>query len=1379
MAESDFGLSGLFANAPQFDLPSLFPQPLAQPRHTPIIINAPRAQQALSTKYSTYMRELGAQYGDILIQSMMDFDAQRVKNGQAPLGEQETRDALEAAYSQRAVTPEPKRAISTPFDWLRNAVGDVQQMVTSIPKIPSALIHEARAVHTIPDAIAAASNPIAGIFGAPGIRMLPGAFIAESLAKGEPGELARHPVFTALDILPVAGAAAKSTKLYRAVDAVADAANKGRGPASLVRRDFAQLERMQNRPLSTVLFNKAGTSGLPIDRFGLPIRNNAGLFVDALKEGRVGSAIHSRMGRMARDEVFIINSPAEDVNSMLAGARQPGESPYWGVKHIELETLAKRAHDLDTELKALSPDFLNAAGNIKPELRWRWANAWREGNLEGLLPEELSAIAIYEQHMQNITEWSVKNYRNLRIDGEIYDIDTGAKLLEYTRAAQDRKDLFAIRTLLQDGGDPAQAVKYLSDQLGKPLRTKGYKQPKVDTAKSIQRGEVGKRDLNLIWRATQQALRNAGKDTTVLDNMVTRAGGGVTAQGFIQAIDDLRTGRLVLPDAPAMTISEVVAYATQHMGESIGYRDLLTAIKLGERGTALTHALDIIKSDNPAFVAGVKNVRETHRTLNSVKMSAATEKGVARAEATLAGFMARNQAARFLPKKQQLTREAMARRLREAQNEIPVASRWDNDRLLRAQEDGTLAVHPSFTDAMYNESRMEAAIALEHLKEQGFNPRFIHTVPSSRVESSFRIPDTIVPHDPATTKRRVDDLSPGINDLSVSINDITMQFMQEIVTEARLHLTEDMFGYTMEEVLAITHESASRRYGLSGAKSRGEHQTDAITERFTRLDPDIMGISWGSPYINTLKTKHVFVPKEVANVIKEMSKPAHGLSTVFDPITKTFRIATVGLSLRTQIYNVVGGAVALAITDPVALFKYFGEARAMMKNPRLVPDELRVMVGQTKRGLLELDDITKGRVSSEGVRKYMVGEKLRTMWDQIQARKVEGRPITGRFGDKVRGLVEKSYNLNSMVDDMYRSIAYLGEYNRRVAQGFTHEAAAAKAVGAARKVLQDYMAMTPFERNIIKSIIPFYGYIGHAIRFVLRYPFDHPLRAEFMAKFAMAELEDNNMGLPGRFMSMLFFGEQDNKGNKHAFNLGPFNPFGDVANSMTLAGFLGNTNPVIQTAFEIVGLKQGEAELYPSLRYDPETGRMEAAHPSALESLIGNIIPQTSGLMALMGMNAEYNEMRQRDPDAAGRYLLSTLTVPTLERQYNIPQEHFAAEMARQRSAQSVLNNALKTGDWSEAMLYPSLQAYLTALQELTPEQLAPFQPTTRESMFQRAQTAFTTGQQTTAYSGTLKELIERQIALGNGTGQQLTPTGQQVFMPALPPGGALGLNGI
>lgn len=1351
MATSDFGLSSFLDTVPQVDLGGLFPSnPLTpQARQQPLIPNAPTAQTALSKKYSTYMQTLRGQYDPVLIQSMMDYDSQRVRNGQAPLGEAETRSALEAARTQTQTTPEPKRGIG-PLDVLKNAVQDVGNIVSSIPRIPSALIHEGEQLGQIGGALQQGPNPVAGLLRAPGIRLLPGAYTAGNIAAGEPGEIFRHPVQTLLDVLPGAEAVAKLSPVARAVEGLVEPARMTGDTLTLSTREFRKLDRMQERPISTTIMNRVGPEG------GI-VRSNAGEFMDVVRSSKIGKFLTGRFGIDARDAAALLNGETGKLDAVLQGKIQP---------RTDLEAIGKVAHDFRSTLEQMDPSVL-APGRISAIYDAAINDRW-----DGLSDPELAAAQAYRTKvLEPLTDWALRNGKNVEFGGEIYDKPTGTMLLERQRNLQMMQTTNRIRNAMVSG-DHLDAINALVDRLNMPGKLPGQRgRLSVEQRlASVKAGEVSARELLLAWRGTRQSIRNAGYDTTILDNLAKGQGKNIATTEFVQAIKDLHAGRIELPLQPTMSLDQILEQARAEMGDgSVGYRDLVRGVQLGE-WKGVTRALDNLRGTDPAFLRGIRNARDTAKLMDNAAYKVATEDGIAKAEQAMQSLKTRNLSARFLPKQREITRGLVAQRLIDNQLYLPVEDQVSVERIIAARDAGELSDIPGFSPTMYASAQREAAQTIMRMKEAGFDPVFIHTVTPNRIESSLRFGENIVHRTEASTRARVMEGAPGIKDMSIAANDMAMQFLDEPLREMQLHMLADQFGYSQAEVNVMEHETARWRAGKSEVLDYEGHKQKVINERWMQLNPDELGMQWGSPYLNKLKTDKVFVPREIGQQLKEMTQSKPMLGGLLDPTTKLFRISTTALSLRTQIYNLVGGPISATLLHPNAL-GYARDAIEMLRDPSRIPEEMQAVIGSNVRTMHQLDDIAKGKVV-EGVRKYMVGEKMRKWWDTVQENKTVGNDLTHRFGGKFTGLVEKSYQLNGMVDDFTRLITYMAEYDKGISKGWTHEYAAYRGVGLARKVLQDFLGQTPFERNIMKSILPFYGFISHAMRFVMRYPLDHPLRAEFMAKLAEAELEDSNQGLPSRFMAMLFFGKPSATGDQHALNLGPFNPFGDIANSMTLAGFLGNTNPILQTAFEMVGLQRGTSELYPSLRYDPQTGRMEAIHPGLVESLVGNIIPSSTGILAMMGMNKEYNDILRRDPEAAGRYMLSSLTLPTIERQYNVPQEQFAAELARQKSADSALANALKSGDWSEAMRYPSLVKYLDAVSHIAPDTLQSFVPQSKQQVMTIAQQAYAGQPPALPKVQPLSALVaaqQGQIGLASGAPP----------VSGLAVGGALGLNGV
>jgi hypothetical protein len=147
----------------------------------------------------------------------MREDVRRIVRGGQPIGYAETAVALAAGArvggrargpfflpSSAAVSPAPQRGF-----WERVGA-DLRMFAATIPRLPFALAEEVRQIPRVPGIIGHAlregpREAVREIAAAPGIRMIPGAFVTESLATpGGAGMLAQHPVFTALDVLPVA-----------------------------------------------------------------------------------------------------------------------------------------------------------------------------------------------------------------------------------------------------------------------------------------------------------------------------------------------------------------------------------------------------------------------------------------------------------------------------------------------------------------------------------------------------------------------------------------------------------------------------------------------------------------------------------------------------------------------------------------------------------------------------------------------------------------------------------------------------------------------------------------------------------------------------------------------------------------------------------------------------------------------------------------------------------------------------------------------------------------------------------------------------------------------------------------------------------------------
>jgi hypothetical protein len=1372
-------------------------------QRAPILTNAPRAQKSLQNKYTGYMAELANQYDERIVNAMVSYDSQRVSQGQNPLSEEATRRALQTAQTGEAATQE---ASPSPFNLFGNAIRNIGDIVRSIPRIPSALVGEARDLSKIGESIEAGKNPISGLASAPGVRMLPGAYLVENLAEGDIAELVSNPIFTALDVLPMGSQLAKSTKVATAAREGAQAVARGGESATRVVGKTAgaearRLAQMERRPLAAALNNT-------LDADGNIVRTASGNVVDAITQSRMVRPLEKWFSQTQRDVMYEVNAAQQRVHNIVTGVQQAGDL---GTPSGQLDSISRDAAKLREDIIALDPTI---EARI-PEITQKMV----EGKWNELTGIDAQAAQLYKSVMDRTTEWSVANNYHVMFDGEVYDINSGLPLIKQQRRMERTQRLNDLRNQTINGSaNPADALKLLRETYARERMTptaigddtiakatRAQQQTRAAQGNVVSGGELlGTR------RMTLRALESSGYDTSAFYDVGKNSKGRPTKKmkaddDLIRVVDDVIEGRVTLEKKQLLNRDEILQVISANEGTYKG--NALAILKAGlEKGEykVVTKALETLKKQkgsaalsDPVFLDSIRQLRDTQRELAKTRR-AYSDEAVAKASKNLAEKQSVTPSARFLPEIDKRTRATVTEQLVDGlganQRLIPGDDVLSAAQVIELADRGMWSEIPGWTKEMHRKIQREQVATWQDMKARGFDPMFIHTVPSNRIGRVLHPGESIVPNKPSSTKARQWDLAPGFKDFTIAATDQMIEYLRRRETEVAIKHVTDMVGESEASLRSRYAPLAEMRAERATVKSFEQHMQDIIGEKHVKFDPESMGYNWGSPYLNQLSTEGMMVPKNVAENLKDLSKPKQIAGGLFDPATKTFRIAVVGLSLRTQIYNIVGGAVSNELRNPGSMLRQMDKVQDYIRAAdipgvrkgtgdfSMFPQELQEIIGSQKATIMELDDLSQGKVrrkALEVVSQYTKGKKMREMFDAEQAAKTPGQPSKmSKMGDGFQRAAQTMYDFNGLFDDAYRVVSYWDEFEKASKKGATTEVAAAKAVGETRKVLQDWMGMTPMERGVMKSLIPFYGFMSHAVRFVMQYPLDHPLRAEIMSKLAQAEMEDMD-GLPKRFLSSLFFGEQDASGKQNAFNLAPMNPFGDVANLMTIQGFLGSTNPMITTAFQMAGLDQGEAELYPSLRYDAETGRLSAKSRNPLMAMLDNTVPQSGIVTAMLGMNDQFNETLQRDPAAANRFFLSSMTVPILWREYSIPQEQFKAEVARYESQETVKNEALRSGDWSEALRYPNLAQYLAALDAIPPEELSAFQRQTRDEVRTLANDSLAGRGAVLPTSGSLDDYIAETMRaqvdqVGSGSGFTPRAMLSSGVRGAQPPAGSL-----
>lgn len=544
----------------------------------------------------------------------------------------------------------------------------------------------------------------------------------------------------------------------------------------------------------------------------------------------------------------------------------------------------------------------------------------------------------------------------------------------------------------------------------------------------------------------------------------------------------------------------------------------------------------------------------------------------------------------------------------------------------------------------YDQIFGEVSRTWQDLKRKGLDPIGEWRVDASQVAGMLR---------PAIDLSKVPGTTYALNtalDYRAQISDVYIQLSHAVFEDLRQAHSQVALEWLKQQPFVRTEAQLTEEL-TKGLRSPDPRVTfDAVKEaakRRTGWVPIKLG------------DEELYTPDYVAKTLNALGPhiggPGTGLNRLWGKGMHIFRGSVLLFSPRYYIHQIMGSAVMLLGETGPSVVKYAADAWQMAKDGTLPAD--------VARGITEVAPEMK-------TFNTLAGRQMGNAYvDSVKARLgVEGHPIAK--------LEEVAQHFHNTVGDFTRALAYLyGKEKGGVEEG----------INLANHVLANWDRMTPVERTVIRNVFPFYGWISHIMRYVLSYPIDHPLRASIVSKFAINEEKDWKTGLPQSFQQLLFLGAPDANGNVESVNVRSLNPFRDVANYLTLGGFLTSLNPLATSILEAVGVRlpQGTPDLYPQLVVDPLTGQLTAKRQNVLPLLLSNFIPQSDVLLSYFGWSNQLRDLKLSNPQALQAHLANAIGFPWLPREYSIPQEESKYLIARQRAASSDLSHALKTGDWS------------------------------------------------------------------------------------------------
>jgi len=1072
------------------------------------------------------------------------------------------------------------------------------------------------------------------------INLVPGTYVGRTLGEEGIKGVVSHPLMSALDVLPIVGKAASATRVGRA--AALEAIETG----------------SRARPLAALATRRLSPAGELIPR--------------ALTRATRDVALRTRPGQAL---TFALGNRQAFRQLDMARATVTAQTLGWMDEGTDIERATRSAARLNKDF----PEF------DTPHIA-RLTRRMQLDDLKGMSTRELAYVT-------RASDLATRFGNHAVSVGDLGTVFSRATMRDEFMPLNQAKRAEKLRASAERADELAFANTYVTNPV---LDADTY----LTGAREAIDAGMSMKQTRLRVRASIHALEATGHNVDTLKSLETKAHAtGNWAPVRAELDNPLARQVIYSPD-------EIVQVLRSHRKDKLADR-LAIAIADQPWSSRVTKTLNqllervgktaIPELADEAFVRSVRSLRDRARFIEE-NLARYTTRRAESAASRFTKYAAKTPPARFAPLVAKETERRVVDLYRSRATTPAEAGRVAE--LVAQRRYHRLPGYDAgtFRKEVQTIGR-EVAATWEDMSRRGLNPTFVHTVKPDAVYFSGQVSE--IPTTITQVKERTLDYTPGIQDASVALTHQGVEYLTRQQHEIAIEWITKKYGRAKPDLIDELGPRAKVASDIDPRLTFDSALEHEISRRYTKFDVDKAGYTWGSKRLDALRQSDIYIPNALARQLKALHNPRSPITALTDPVTKTFRVAVIGLSPRTHLYNILGNAVmVLGRSDP-RVMKYMAEAYRMAKDPTLAPDSLKKLLGSTKRAFDDLDRPTKAAYL-EHASKYMAGKSLGRIWRQVQESRIT------KAGGK---LVDASYSFNSLMDDMYRSMAYLYARDKGLAKGMTREAADAAGLGLTRRVLMDYAGMTPFERATMRSVLPFYNFVSHAVKYVMSYPIDHPNRAFIMSKIADAELDDLNDTLPTRFLSSLLLGDPDAQGNQSALSLQALNPFGDVVDSMTMAGFLGNMNPLIATLLEAVGVERGEAELYPTLRYNPETGRLEGSHKNPIMAFVENVIPQTQILTGLMGWNGEFKERMRRDPDGARRQLISSVGIPILWRGVNMPQEQMKAEVARMAATADVRTDALKSGEWQNAMRYPTLRAYFEQIQQLPREVFQPLTP--------------------------------------------------------------------
>ncbi|HKI16931.1 MAG TPA: hypothetical protein VKA15_03585, partial [Isosphaeraceae bacterium] len=577
---------------------------------------------------------------------------------------------------------------------------------------------------------------------------------------------------------------------------------------------------------------------------------------------------------------------------------------------------------------------------------------------------------------------------------------------------------------------------------------------------------------------------------------------------------------------------------------------------------------------------------------------------------------------------------------------------------------------------------------------------------------------------PDMAKERSWQLTPRKEDFALGINKAVVQALHR---DSTIYLAEHQLkpmALTQDQVDSFVLRNPRLEERLSGGNI--PHEELHITAKdlgLVKFDPyALFGFSfprWGKD--------NLYLPKSIVDALSSYekvrtSRVAKGLGTS----NKVFRYSILGLSPRYTAHVVFGGTMMLALRSNPLVFTMIPQAVRDLRDG-VIP---RQALGHTtEMGFEEPVNLVLNETQKEMGRdsvRVAVGEHIEVVQ---KVKMAAAKPV-----HVLRAIGDINFRMVHYIRDLQGALAYLDGASKATRRDgkveiedpetgkmitVSSDRAVKEGIHHVQQVYGNLNRMSPFERQLAQSVMPFYGWQKHILGYVMSFPFDHPWRALILSQLAFNASQAVPLSWPIRIQLLFQLGAPDAQGNVSAIDVRSLDPFRDVANYASWTGVFEALNPAITAIPSIPFGKDfsfGSSQLYPGVTYNAFYGIETSTSGGSWINALEQFIPQAAAVQSAAQAAGGYRTEWQTNKTSAIKSLLESLNIPFVTPPINLKQISAKAEDARFETAKTAAANAFQTGDFSGLGGYKTVPNPLNTAYEITPAQL--------EALYKTAQQA-------------------------------------------------------